>query len=338
MADANSPSSSAPPPGKRPVRATVRKAVKPVMKTAPTAFDPKAVDIKEMLAPYRVTDGDGFRLKDYPTEDHRDAFDFDAEQSRAMLDWGVRDLKEQQERLYATNTWSLLIIFQATDAAGKDSTIEHVMSGVNPQGCQVHSFKRPSEEELDHDFLWRTVKALPERGRIGIFNRSYYEEVLVVRVHPQILDKQRLPEACRSDDIFDLRLKDIRRHERFLARQGTRILKFFLHLSKEEQRKRLLARIEDPHKNWKFELGDLAERARWDDYQHAYEEAIRATASKVAPWYVIPADDKKFARVAVMAAIRRELKKLDLAFPTIDAKTKAGLAAAKAQLDAEGQE
>jgi PPK2 family polyphosphate:nucleotide phosphotransferase len=291
------------------------------------------VDLNEIIRRYRVTKGDGFHLADCPTEDTRDHFDFDKEQAKALLARGIEAMREMQERLYADNRWSLLVIFQAMDAAGKDSTIEHVMSGVNPQGCQVHAFKRPSEEELDHDFLWRTTKVLPERGRIGIFNRSYYEEVLVVRVHPQILARQRVPEELVGEDIWDLRLRDIRRFEKFMARQGTRVVKFFLHVSKEEQKRRLLARIDDPAKNWKFETGDLAERARWDDYMAAYEAAIRATASRQAPWYVIPADDKRFMRVAVMAALKREMKKLDLRFPELDPAAKAKLGEARAQLE-----
>ncbi|MGL4241527.1 MAG: polyphosphate kinase 2 family protein, partial [Beijerinckiaceae bacterium] len=268
------------------------------------------------------------------TEDDREAFDFDKEMAKALLADGVDDLQKLQDVLYADNRWSLLVIFQAMDAAGKDSTIEHVMSGVNPQGCQVHAFKRPSEEELDHDFMWRTTKALPERGRIGIFNRSYYEEVLVVRVHPKILEKQRIPGKLVDEKVWDDRLKDIKRFERFMARQGTRVIKFFLHVGKDEQKRRLLERIDDPEKNWKFETGDLVERAKWDDYMAAYEEAIRGTASKHAPWYVIPADDKKFMRVAVMAAIKRELKRLKLKYPELAPDEKAKLTEARKQLEA----
>ncbi len=290
------------------------------------------LSVKDLLAPFRVTRGKDFRLKDHPTEDDREAFDFDKEMAKALLADGMDDLQELQDKLYADNRWSLLLIFQAMDAAGKDSTIKHVMSGVNPQGCQVHAFKRPSEEELDHDFLWRTTKALPERGRIGIFNRSYYEEVLVVRVHPKILAKQRIPAELIDDNIWKNRLKDIRRFERFLARQGTRIVKFFLNVGKEEQKARLIARIDDPAKNWKFETNDLVERARWNDYMAAYEDAIRRTATKHAPWYVIPADDKKFMQVAVMAAIKRELKRLGLTYPTLPDEERAKLAEAKRQL------
>jgi PPK2 family polyphosphate:nucleotide phosphotransferase len=287
------------------------------------------ISVKDLLKSLRVTDGKDFRLKDHPTEDDRKDFDFDKTVSSALLAAGIEDMKDLQEELYADNRWAVLLIFQAMDAAGKDSTIAHVMSGVNPQGCQVHAFKKPSEEELDHDFLWRTNKALPERGRIGIFNRSYYEEVLVVRVHPEILQKQRIPEKFIDDDIWDKRLKAIRQNEQFLSRQGIKIIKFFLNVGRDEQKKRLIARLDDPAKNWKFEAQDIAERALWDDYMKAYEAAIRGTASKHAPWYVIPADDKKFMRVAVMAAIRRELKKLDLAYPKLAPAEAAKLAEAK---------
>jgi PPK2 family polyphosphate:nucleotide phosphotransferase len=312
---------------------------KPVM--AAKAVKPEAPDIsvKELLEPFRVTKGRDFRLKHHPTEDDREAFDFDKELAQALLADGVDDLQQLQDKLYADNRWSVLLIFQAMDAAGKDSTIKHVMSGVNPQGCQVHAFKRPSEEELDHDYLWRTTKALPERGRIGIFNRSYYEEVLVVRVHPRILGKQRIPEELIGEDIWKKRLKDIRRFESFLSRQGVKVVKFFLNVGKDEQKARLLGRIDDPEKNWKFETGDLVERARWDDYMAAYEDAIQRTATKHSPWYVIPADDKKFMRVAVMAAVKRELKKLGLKYPTMPEDEKAKLAEAKKQLETgtEGQ-
>jgi PPK2 family polyphosphate:nucleotide phosphotransferase len=301
-------------------------------KVKPAAATPD-LHVKDLLKPFRVTRGDDFRLSDHPTEDHRKDFDFDKAMAQALLADGIDDLQKLQDMLYADNRWSVLLIFQAMDAAGKDSTIEHVMSGVNPQGCQVHAFKRPSEEELDHDFLWRTTKALPERGRIGIFNRSYYEEVLVVRVHPQILGKQRIPEHLISEDIWHQRLRDIRRFESYLFRQGVRVIKFFLNVGRDEQKRRLIERIDDPDKNWKFETGDLVERARWDDYMHAYEEAIRATATKHAPWFVIPADDKKFMRVAVMAAIRRELRKLDLRYPELAPDERSKLAEARRQLE-----
>jgi PPK2 family polyphosphate:nucleotide phosphotransferase len=305
-----------------------------VRKVKPKSGKPQIESLraKELLAPFKVTKGKSFRLKDHPTNDDRKNFDFKKEFASALLTDGIDDLKDLQERLYADNSWSVLIVFQAMDAAGKDSTIEHVLSGVNPQGCQVESFKKPSEEELDHDFLWRTSKALPERGRIGIFNRSYYEEVLVVRVHPEILKKQRLPAALVDDKIWKKRLKAIRQNEKFLSRQGVKIIKFFLNVSKEEQKKRLLARIDDPTKNWKFESQDVTERSFWDKYMEAYEEAIRGTATKNAPWYVIPADDKKFMRVAVLSAIRRELKKLDLQFPTLAPEDAAKLAESRKAL------
>jgi PPK2 family polyphosphate:nucleotide phosphotransferase len=292
----------------------------------------RGLHVKELLRPFRVTNRKDFRLKDHPTEDTRKDFDFTGEISKALMADGINDLQKLQDLLYADNRWSVLLVFQAMDAAGKDSTIEHVMSGVNPQGCHVTAFKRPSEEELDHDFMWRSTRALPERGRIGIFNRSYYEEVLVVRVHPQILKKQRIPADLAGEDIWDKRLRDIRRYEAFLSRQGVRVIKFFLNVGKDEQKRRLIERIDDPEKNWKFETGDLVERACWDDYMDAYQEAIRGTASKRAPWYVIPADDKKFMRVAVMAAIRREMKKLGLAYPELAPDEKARLAEARLQL------
>jgi PPK2 family polyphosphate:nucleotide phosphotransferase len=296
--------------------------------------DEPNIRVKTLLLPFKVKNGKSFRLKDFPTSDDRSEFDFDKEMTAALLEDGVDDLQELQEKLYADNRWSVLLIFQAMDAAGKDSTIKAVMSGINPQGCQVHSFKKPSEEELDHDFLWRTTKALPERGRIGIFNRSYYEEVLVVRVHPEILDKQRLPQGLVTDKVWKQRLKAIRQHEKFLSRQGTIVIKFFLNVGRDEQKKRLLARLDDPAKTWKFEAQDVTERGFWDSYMAAYEDAIRATARPHAPWYVIPADDKKFMRVAVMAAIRRELRKLDLAFPKPDPKNAAKVAEARAKLEA----
>jgi PPK2 family polyphosphate:nucleotide phosphotransferase len=289
---------------------------------------------KTLLAPFKVTNGEKFRLKDHPTEDDRKNFDFDKEFAAALLEDGIDDLRKLQEKLYADNRWSVLLVFQAMDAAGKDSTIEHVLSGVNPQGCQVQSFKKPSEEELDHDFLWRTSKVMPERGRIGIFNRSYYEEVLVVRVHPEILKKQRIPDALIDDKIWKKRLKAIRQNEKFLSQQGVKIIKFFLNVSKEEQKDRLLKRIDDPAKNWKFEAFDVVERGFWDQYMEAYEDAIRSTATKHAPWYVIPADDKKFMRVAVLSAIRHELKKLDLEFPKLSEEEIAKLVEARKALEA----
>jgi PPK2 family polyphosphate:nucleotide phosphotransferase len=234
--------------------------------------------------------------------------------------------------LFAQDRWSVLLVFQAMDAAGKDSTIKHVMSGVNPQGCQVFSFKQPSSEDLDHDFLWRCTKCLPERGRIGIFNRSYYEEVLVVRVHEALLARQQLPPRVVSKHIWDERHADIARFERYLARQGTVVLKFFLNVSKKEQKKRFLERLDEPEKNWKFAAADVRERQHWDDYMEAYEDAIRATASPHAPWYVVPADNKWFTRLVVGAAIIEAMENLDLHYPKVDAAKRKELAAARALL------
>ena len=237
--------------------------------------------------------------------------------------------------LYAQDRWSLLLVFQAMDAAGKDSTIKHVMSGVNPQGCQVFSFKQPSSEELDHDFMWRYIRYLPERGRIGIFNRSYYEEVLVVRVHPELLERQKLPSPLVSKRIWDKRLADIAHFEDYVARQGTKILKFFLHVSRKEQKKRFMDRLDEPEKNWKFSASDVQERKFWSDYTYAFEEAIRATASKHAPWFVVPADKKWFSRLLVAAAIVEAMASLDLAYPKLDGAKKKELAAARAALSRE---
>jgi PPK2 family polyphosphate:nucleotide phosphotransferase len=237
--------------------------------------------------------------------------------------------------LYAQDRWSLLLVFQAMDAAGKDGTIKHVMSGVNPQGCQVYSFKQPSSEELDHDFMWRYVRYLPERGRIGIFNRSYYEEVLVVRVHPEILERQKLPPRLVGKGIWDERLADIARFEDYATRQGTKILKFFLNVSRKEQKKRFMARLDEPEKNWKFSPSDVRERKFWDDYKHAFEEAIAATASKHAPWYVVPADNKWFTRLIVAAATVEAVADLGLTYPKVDAAKKKELAAARVALSRE---
>jgi len=240
-----------------------------------------------------------------------------------------------QEMLYAQDQQALLLVFQAMDGAGKDSTIEHVMSGVNPQGCQVFSFKAPSSEEIDHDFLWRTAKCLPERGRIGIFNRSYYEETLVVRVHPEFLEKQRLPRELTTDRIWDHRFEDIRNWEKYLTRNGTVIRKFYLHVSKDEQKKRFHARLEEPEKNWKFQVGDVKERALWDDYQRAYEDMLGATSTAYAPWHVIPADHKWFARLAVADIIIDTLRSMKLHYPKVSKETRASLEAAKLSLESE---
>jgi PPK2 family polyphosphate:nucleotide phosphotransferase len=248
------------------------------------------------------------------------------------LQMGVDALAAMQDVLYAQDKWSLLLIFQAMDAAGKDGAIKHVMSGVNPQGCQVFSFKAPSSEDLDHDFLWRCQKHLPERGRIGIFNRSYYEEVLVVRVHEQILKNQKLPEELITKDIWEDRFQDIRNFEKYLNRNGTIILKFFLNVSKEEQKERFIERVDDPDKNWKFSAADAKERGYWKDYMHAYEEMIENTSTKKSPWYVIPADNKSYARIAIASAIITALDEMDLEYPKVSKEKIAELNAVKQAL------
>ena len=273
---------------------------------------------KKYSEPYRITDGTKFRLKKM---DPAETLDFAAdEKPRAEdeLTQGVELLRHLQDKLYAQDRWSVLIIFQAMDAAGKDGAIKNVMSGVNPQGCEVSSFKAPSAEELDHDFLWRCAKRLPERGRIGIFNRSYYEETLVVRVHPEYLAGQKLPEKIKPKDLWKQRYKTISNFERHLTHNGILVLKFFLHISKEEQRQRFLKRIEDPDKNWKFSLKDVEERQHWDEYMDAYEDTIRNTASNYAPWYVVPADHKWFTRLVVASAIVKNLNALNLEYPSLN--------------------
>ncbi len=290
------------------------------------------IDIKSLLKPLRVTEGKGFRLADHAADDKRGLDIGEEAVSQAALAGGIKRVSKLQELLYADNRWSVLIIFQAMDAAGKDGAIKHVMTGINPQGVQAHAFKAPSEAELDHDFLWRTTRCLPERGCIGLFNRSYYEEVLVVRVHPEFLKKQRLPRGKPSAKLWKARYESITDFEKHLARNGTRVIKFFLNVSPEEQKKRLLDRIDDPSRNWKFDPKDVAERAHWSAYMAAYEEMIRATARKRAPWYVIPADDKDFARVAVMAAIIHELERLGLAVPKAPPDVKDKLQQARAVL------
>jgi PPK2 family polyphosphate:nucleotide phosphotransferase len=287
---------------------------------------------RKLSKPYRVADGKGFRLKDVDPADTGGLKSEDKPRLKEALQTGVAALAELQDRLYAQDRWSLLLVFQAMDAAGKDGTIKHVMSGINPQGCQVTSFKGPSSEELDHDYLWRCQKQLPERGRIGIFNRSYYEETLVVRVHPEFLAGQKLPQKCVTKNIWDERFQDIRSFERYLARNGTVVLKFFLHVSKEEQRKRFLERIELPEKNWKFSSADMKERGFWDQYQTAYEQTIRETASKDAPWYVVPADNKWFTRLVVAGAVINALASLDLQYPKVNEAKLADLAVAKKAL------
>jgi PPK2 family polyphosphate:nucleotide phosphotransferase len=290
--------------------------------------------MRGLIKPFRVTHGRRFQLEDF---DPRDTGGIRSKDEAAtLLTKDLESLCEQQEKLYAEGRWAILLIFQAMDAAGKDSTIKHVMSGVNPQGCQVSSFKAPSKEELAHDFLWRTTLHLPERGRIGVFNRSYYEEVLVVRVHPEILGAQQLPSAVVSKRIWQERFEDITGFERHLQRSGIAVLKFFLHVSKEEQKKRFLERLDTPSKNWKFALGDVAERGLWREYMDAYEDMIRHTATPDAPWFVVPADHKWFTRLVVSAAIVDAMKSLDLRFPTVDRAQKKTLKAAEAALRRKG--
>ncbi len=283
-----------------------------------------------IIEPYGITKGEKFRLKDHDPADTNGLKD--KRQAQGLLEDGIELLSHMQEKLYAQDRWGLLLIFQAMDAAGKDGAIKHVMSGVNPQGCDVFSFKSPSNEELNHDYLWRIHKCVPERGKIGIFNRSYYEEVLVVRVHPPFLKAQKLPDRLITKHIWDERYEDINSFERYLTRNGVVIRKFFLHLSKEEQKNRFLERLEDSKKNWKFSMADVQERGLWKDYQEAYEEMIQRTATKHAPWYVIPADTKWFSRLAVAATIIQALDELGLAFPDMDKAKKKELEQARESL------
>jgi len=288
---------------------------------------------REVVDRYRFTSGRTFRLSDVDPSDTGGL----TSKTRAQreLARGIERLSALQERLYAQDLWAVLLVFQAMDAAGKDGTIKHVMSGINPQGCQVHAFKSPSAEELDHDFLWRCAVRLPERGRIGIFNRSYYEEVLVVRVHPELLDRERLLDALRGPGLWQQRYEDINAFERHLSRNGTRVLKFFLHVSRGEQRERFLERLDTPDKRWKFSAADVAERGHWGEYQKAYEEMITATATEDAPWYVVPADRKWFARYVVAEVVISELERLRLAFPKVGAAQEKELKRLRAALVAE---
>ena len=283
---------------------------------------------------FRVGSGKHFKLKDFDPADtgHWRSKDHAAK----ALQEGIERTAELQDKLYAQDRWALLLIFQAMDAAGKDGAIKHVMSGVNPQGCQVHSFKVPSDEDLQHDFLWRTTRNLPERGHIGIFNRSYYEEVLIVRVHPEILKSQKTPPSLVGKDIWEERFEDICSFERHMARSGTVIRKFFLYLSKKEQKKRFLARLDEPEKNWKFSASDIHEREFWDDYHNAYEDMIRNTATKHAPWYVVPADNKWFTRLVISTVIVDALESLDLAYPKVDGAKQKELAEARKVLESKG--
>jgi len=273
--------------------------------------------LEKLVRRFRVDDPDHFRLASVDPGD-TGGLDLDKGEAKAVLAEDLSRLSELQERLYADDRWSLLIVLQAMDAAGKDGVIKHVMTGLNPQGCLVHSFKAPSPSELDHDFLWRAAQYLPGRGDIGIFNRSHYEEVLVVGVHPELLERQRIPKALVGKDVWKERFKSIRAFERHLARNGTVVLKFFLHVSKEEQRLRFLARLEQPAKRWKFSMGDVAERKLWDRYMAAYDDMVRATSRPHAPWYVVPADNKPFARLIVAKAMVEALERLDLKFPKVD--------------------
>jgi PPK2 family polyphosphate:nucleotide phosphotransferase len=288
--------------------------------------------LSNLVKPYRINDGATFKLKDH---DPGDTGGLPAEyktKAAELLKKSIEELAELQQKLYAQDRWALLLIFQAMDAAGKDSTIKHVMSGVNPQGVQVYSFKAPSAEELDHDYMWRAVSRVPERGRIGIFNRSYYEEVLVVRVHRELLAAQHLPEPLLTKKIWKQRFEDISAYERYLTRNGVVIRKFFLHVSKEEQKRRFLSRLDDPSKNWKFSEADVHEREHWDDYQSAYEDMIQNTATEDAPWFVIPADHKWFMRLVVGSAVVDALKDLDLQYPVVDAEKKKELALVRKKL------
>jgi PPK2 family polyphosphate:nucleotide phosphotransferase len=290
--------------------------------------------MRKYTDPFRVTKGKDFRLKDFDPGDTL-GLKMDKEEAAQLLQRGSEWLALEQDILYAQDSWSMLLVFQAMDAAGKDGTIKHVMSRVNPQGCEVHSFKQPSDEELSHDFLWRYALRVPQRGRIGIFNRSYYEEVLVVRVHQEFLKAQKTPPKLVDKGIWDERLTDIARFEDYLTRQGVVILKFYLNLSRKEQKKRFMERLDKPDKNWKFSASDVRERRYWDDYMHAYEETIQATASKDAPWFVVPADNKWFTRLVVAASIVEAVEELDLRYPKVTAEQEKDLAAARAELEAE---
>jgi PPK2 family polyphosphate:nucleotide phosphotransferase len=286
---------------------------------------------RKLAKPFRVTD-DSFRLKDIDPDETLDLTSEDKPRAKEALAMGVEVLAELQDMLYAQDRWALLLIFQAMDAAGKDGAIKHVMSGVNPQGCQVFSFKAPTSEDLDHDYLWRCIKCLPERGRIGVFNRSYYEETLVVRVHQEFLERQKLPPDLITKDIWKERFQDIRSFERYLTRNGVLIRKFFLHVSNKEQKKRFLERIEEPEKNWKFSANDAKEREHWDEYMDVYEDMIQNTATKAAPWYVIPVDNKWFTRVIVASAVIEALSSLDLHYPEVNKEKLKELAVAKRAL------
>lgn len=295
----------------------------------------KAKNIHKFTEPYLVTFGKDFRIKDYDPADTHHLNSEDKPEAKKLLAEGVSMLADLQDVLYAEGNWGVLLIFQAMDAAGKDGTIKHVMSGVNPQGVDVHSFKSPSAEELAHDFMWRTNRCLPARGKIGIFNRSYYEEVLVVRVHPEYLEEQRIPDALRNDHFWKHRYEDISAFERYLARNGFAIRKFFLHVSKKEQKKRFMARLDVEEKNWKFSQADVKERKYWNEYQDAYEKMIRQTATEYAPWVIVPADNKWFSRLLVVLTIVDALNQLNLKFPKLTGAQLAALKEARKQLERE---
>ncbi|MBY0382029.1 MAG: polyphosphate kinase 2 family protein [Xanthobacteraceae bacterium] len=290
-------------------------------------------NLSRYVDPFRIDGSDEFHLKSHKTGEKGG---IDKDKAKELLEANRLRLRDGQEKLYAHDRWSLLLIFQGMDAAGKDSAIEHVMSGVNPQGCQVFSFKQPSSKELDHDFMWRSMIALPERGRIGIFNRSYYEELLVVRVHPEILAQEKIPQRLVTKNIWRERFEDVSNIERYLTRNGTVVLKFFLHVSKEEQRKRFLERLDEPAKNWKFSLADISERALWDRYYAAYQEIVRNTSSPYAPWYVVPADHKWFSRLVISSVIVSTLEKLGLSYPAKPEASPAELKKARIALEKEG--
>jgi PPK2 family polyphosphate:nucleotide phosphotransferase len=294
------------------------------------------MNLAAIASRFRIDKPDKFRLAKHDPTDCC-GLTLDKAEAKAMLAAGIKRLSDLQQRLYASDRWSVLIVLQAMDAAGKDSLIKHVMTGLNPQGVEVHSFKAPSAEELDHDFLWRIAQRLPSRGRIGIFNRSHYEEVLAVRIHPELLERQKLPQELDGKNLWPHRFDDIRAFERHLSRNGTLVLKFFLNMSREEQRKQFLERIDDPAKRWKFSMADVTERRLWPRYMDAYEEAIRETSRKHAPWYVVPADNKWFTRLAVAAALVEALDRLKLDYPKVTGKALAELARARRTLMKEGE-
>jgi PPK2 family polyphosphate:nucleotide phosphotransferase len=293
----------------------------------------RAKKLRSLATLYRINHGKNFRLRDFDPGDTAGLSEEIKEESELLLQHSTEQLAELQDKLYAQDRWGLLLIFQAMDAAGKDGTIKHVMSGVNPQGCQVFSFKAPSQEELDHSYLWRTSNCMPARGRIGVFNRSYYEEVLVVRVHPELLEAQCLPPSCVSDKIWKERFEDISAFERYATRNGIAIRKFFLNLSKEEQKRRFLARLDHPEKNWKFSAADVRERRFWKDYQKNYEDMIRQTSSKDCPWIVVPADKKWFARLVVSSVIIHALEDMNLSYPEVSDQKRRDLAQVRRELE-----